>query len=565
MTSRKYPLPFLLLVVYMACAPSEEFQVLATVDVGLNPHQIAFSPDGATAYVAAAGSDQVAKVDTRSRRVTGVLETADTPLGVAVTGDGSRLIVSRFGADALVQMGAEQADVYGSLETGGGPSLLVGPLPGDRYLVSTEQVDRLWVLRAGPFALERAYETGIRPFPPAATSDGRLVFVPNYDGGTVTVIDLWNERVVGTVAVGEHPSGGAVLPDDIDYAVAVRGENKILFINTASRLVVDSIIDGIGDSPFSVVVAPNGRLAFVNNTASHDISVIDLGAREVVKRLPVGEIPIVMAVHPSGETLWVSSEGSDELSIIEIPRRWQAPAVRAPASRDPTEVAVLGMIHGRHRTSAVWGLDQVRETIERFAPDGVCAEIPPDRLDEAWRDFREDGVIEEPRVRVFPEYTDLLFAMAEEQGFAIIPCAGWTTEMNELRRTRLRQFSTEARFAEQNAEYERRIAAVRAEDPWDRGQLDDPHIIHSDLYDARVKAQYAIYDEVLNDWIGPGGWTNINDAHMYWIDRAIAERPGRRLLMTFGAAHRYWILEHLRDREDVTVVDIAPFLPGGER
>jgi YVTN family beta-propeller protein len=126
-----------------------------------------------------------------------------------------------------------------------------------------------------------------------------------------------------------------VFPDDIDYAVAVRGENKVLFINTASRRVVDSITDGIGDSPFSVVVAPGGRLAFVNNTASHDISVIDVALREVIARIPVGEQPIVMAVHPSGETLWVSSEGSHELAVVEIPDAWRA-VPQTSVSDEPT-------------------------------------------------------------------------------------------------------------------------------------------------------------------------------------------------------------------------------------
>ena len=133
----------------------------------------------------------------------------------------------------------------------------------------------------------------------------------------------------------------------------------------------------------------------------------------MIVRIPVGEQPIVMAVHPSGETLWVSSEGSHELTIIEIPEAWRT-VPPTPVIEEPTEVAVLGMIHGRHPTSELWGLDDVRETIQRFDPDGICAEIPPDRMDEAWRDFRDDGVIEEPRVRVFPEYKDLIFAMAEE-------------------------------------------------------------------------------------------------------------------------------------------------------
>ena len=539
-------------------ARGDQFEIVAVLDVGLNPHQIAFAADGATAYVAAAGSDQVTEVAVGVLRVMRHIPVADAPLGVAVLPGKGGLAVSRFGADRVARVRPGDPDVE-QLETGGAPSLLV-PTADQRYLVSVEEADKVWVLDGANFELEASYDTGDRPFPPAPTSDGRLVFVPNYNDGTVTVIDAWNARIVDTVRVGERPSGGVVFPDDIDYAVAVRGENKVLFLNTASRRVVDSIIDGIGESPFSVVLAPNGRLAFVNNTASHDISVIDVALRQVIARIPVGEQPIVMAVHPSGETLWVSSEGADELTIIEIPEAWRV-APPALVVEEPTEVAVLGMIHGRHHTSELWGLDELRETIQRLQPDAVCAEIPPDRIDEAWRDFRDDGVIEEPRVRVFPEYKDLMFALAEEMGFDIVPCAGWTTEMNDLRRTRMRQFQTEPQFAEPNADYQRRIAEARAQDPWNRGELDDPHILHSDLYDERIEVELSIYDEVLNDWIGPGGWTNINLAHMRGVNRAVDAYRGRRILVAFGGGHKYWILDALRERDDVELLDVRPFLP----
>lgn len=311
------------LLVCCACSAETEFTVLATLDVGLNPHQIAFTDDGRTAYVAAAGSDQVVEVDATALTVTRRFPVPDSPLGVAVLPRERGLAVARFGADEIVWIRFSGAELSEGLETGGAPSLLVGPISGNRYLVSVEQVDRMWVLNLDDFSLERFYATGDRPFPPAVTSDGSTAFVPNYDDGTVTVIDLAGGQILGTVAVGEHPSGGVVLPGDSTYAVAVRGENKVLFINIAARRVVDSLTEGIGESPFSVVVTPDGRLAFVNNTASHDISVIALPEREVVARIPVGEQPIVMQVHPSGGTLWVSSEGSHELAVIEIPERWR--------------------------------------------------------------------------------------------------------------------------------------------------------------------------------------------------------------------------------------------------
>ncbi len=324
MTLRTFPV---LLVVLFACGPTPDdsvsFDVVAVLNVGLNPHQIAFSKAGDVAYIAAAGSDRVTVVDVGTLAVSGAIDVPDVPLGVALLPDGG-IAATRFGADEIVRFGSGGEQPNARVTTGGAPSLLSGPLPSGELLVAVEQADLVWFLDPDEFALTRSYDVGHRPFPPAATSDGRLVFVPNYDDGTVTVIDVWNERIVATTPVGAHPSGGVVLPGDVVYAAAVRGEDKVVFISTASFEVVDSIVEGIGDEPFSVVVAPNGRLAFVNNTASHDVSVIDVAERRVITRIPVGEQPIVMAVHPSGRALWVSSEGSDELTVLAIPESWRA-------------------------------------------------------------------------------------------------------------------------------------------------------------------------------------------------------------------------------------------------
>ncbi|MFQ5703731.1 MAG: YncE family protein [Gemmatimonadales bacterium] len=538
------------------------FRTVARLDVGKNPHQIAFSPDGETAYVAAAGSNRITIVDAVSYEVQGSIDVAQTPLGVAVLPDGSGLAVARFGADEIAHYRLADGVAMESLVTGGAPSLLVGPMPDDRYMVSVERANALWVLDADGFTLEEKFATGRRPFPGAATSDGRVAFVPNYDDGTVTVIDLWNHRVVEQVIVGETPSGGVVLPGDIEYAVAVRGEDRIAFINTASHRVVHTLSEGIGDSPFSVVLSQNGRLGFVNNTGSADVSVMDIANSRVIARIPTGKQPIVMASHPSGTTLWVSAEGTHELDVVEIPRQWRADQPPEAASTEGmTDVAVLGMIHSRFRTSDSWGLKQLRETIRRIHPDAVCAEIAPDRWDRIWKDYTERRAIEDERIKLFPEYTDVLLRLAVEEGFEIIPCAGWTREMSDLRQARIREFRSDPKWAAKRDEYDERLAEVRAKYSVPLDDIDDPHVIHSDEYDERTREELSLYDEYMNDLIGPGGWTNINNAHLSLIDRAIRRMHGKRLLITFGAGHKYRFLDRLKTRSDVRLIDVGPYLP----
>ena len=126
--------------------------------------------------------------------------------------------------------------------------------------------------------------------------------------------------------------------------------------------------------------------------------------------------------------------------------------------------------------------------------------------------------------------------------------------------TELREFDTTDEWTAQRREYTNRQAEMRRRIGEAPAAGDDPHFIHSDAYDERQRAELDLYDEFQNDLIGPGGWTNINEAHYSLIDRAIEENRGRRILITFGGGHKHWFLDRLRARDDVTVLDLAPYL-----
>ncbi len=538
-----------------AQAKGDAWSVRARLAIGRAPHQISFDATGRNAWIALAGDDQLAVVDATTHAVKKRIPCAGTPLGVAQIQQ-STAWASRFGSKSLTRFDP-QGQTKATLQVGAGPSTIVGPLPSGHFLLSVERAAQLVEVDLAKGSLVRQFPTGKRPFPPAVTSDGRLAFVPNYDDGTLTIVDLWNARVAKTIPVGKHPTGAVVLPGDITCAVMLRGEDRLALVNTASKSVVGSVKKGVGHGPFGGVVHPNGRLLFVNATADARVSVLALPSLTPVTSLAVGATPILMAVRPTGDSLWVSCEDSNELWILAVPKRYQRAAPVA-SPKGVTEIAVMGMIHGNHRKSKTWGLAQVERTIRRYKPDIVCTEIPPDRWERVHKDYQERGVFEDSRIRPFPEYTDCLLPLQKELGFVIEPCAGWTQEMSDLRQARMKEFRTRDRWAARRAEYQRRNAALG--DARKVTATEDPLAIHSPAYDAATQRELSVYDGMLNDFIGPGGWTNINRAHMRLVNAAIDRHPGQRILVMFGAGHKYWIRQALAHRKDVKLVDLRPYL-----
>jgi len=231
----------------------------------------------------------------------------------------------------------------------------------------------------------------------------------------------------------------------------------------------------------------------------------------------------------------------------------------AADDQDKNTVIVMGMIHSGHRKHEVYNIKRVQDLIRKIKPDYVLTEIPPDRLATAEKQFRDTGKINEPRVRVFPEYTDALFPLTREMNFKIVPCAAWTTEMNDSRRDTMKELKVT--HAEQYAEMEQ--AQQRAStNIATLGDSRDPAVIHTPQYDAFVKKGMKPYDDHFNDLIGAGGWSNINAAHYALIEQALDQHrgDGKTFLITFGSWHKYYIKEQLAKRKDVNLVSLQQYL-----
>lgn len=545
------------------------FRVGATIEVGAAPHGIRFSADGDTAYVALSGDGQIAVVDLAAGAVAARWDAGSTPLDLVRAGDG--WLVSRFRDSTLIRLDAEGRIVDGAVwNVGSGPSLFSPGTVRGRTWITSEFADRLWVVDTESAEPVAFHETGDRPYPADVMWDGSHAFVPNLDAGTVSVIDLLNMETDATVEVCPGPPGGALTPDQITYMVACGESNELVFVNTASFEVTGRVSDGLGPRPFSVVVPGEGRHAVVNNAGGNTVSVVDLASREVVQTLEVGEQPIVVRAHPDGERVFVANEISGTLvELIPAARETAGggtsasgeAAAGSPGSRlIPNEVVVLGMIHGGHITSEAFSLEVVRDLVREIAPDYWLTEIPPNRWDQAWAEYRASGSVDEPRVRRFPEYMDALFPLTRELGFQVIPTAGWTAPMSDFRAAYLDAYSRDPERADSWAEYQ--AAAAASAEGLAAGAGDDPRWIHTDAYDEAYDIRMRVYARLFDADLGPGGWDAINASHWANIERALDRHRGEgaRFLLTYGAGHKGPFLRELRRRDDIVLLEVAPFL-----
>src|SRR5947208_3161014 len=79
-------------------------------------------------------------------------------------------------------------------------------------------------------------------------------------------------------------------------------------------------------------------VAYVASLDSDTVSVIDLGTKEVIVKIPVGHTPRNIAVSQDGLFAYVTEEGSDTLAVIDT-RRAEVKA-RIPVGRMPRSVIV---------------------------------------------------------------------------------------------------------------------------------------------------------------------------------------------------------------------------------
>lgn len=173
---------------------------------------------------------------------------------------------------------------------------------------------------------------GLHPTGIAITPDNRYVYVANYKANTITVITVANNTVTEIIHGFNEPysitvnhAGTLVY---VSNSGVGKGQNTVSVIDVATQTVAATIFGFFG--PDSIAITPDDKTAYVANYGFPDtpsigaagctVSVVDLVNNKIIKEIPVGDFVAKVAITPDGKYVYAANynDGREEHSTISV-------------------------------------------------------------------------------------------------------------------------------------------------------------------------------------------------------------------------------------------------------
>jgi YVTN family beta-propeller protein len=134
------------------------------------------------------------------------------------------------------------------------------------------------------------------------------------DNGTVTIVDLTTNTIVGEISGFSGVQDIRAKPDGAYLYVTNKGNGTISIISTATNTIVDTITGLI--NPVGIAFTIDGTYAYVTDTAHNAVYVIDTSTNTIDDIILGFNQPGYTAVTPDKTTAYVTNGGNDTVSVV---------------------------------------------------------------------------------------------------------------------------------------------------------------------------------------------------------------------------------------------------------
>jgi DNA-binding beta-propeller fold protein YncE len=275
---------------------------ISNIEVGVNPHDIALSPDHKTAYVPIYGAGvygrnpnpdhTIAIIDLVSRSVAGTIDVSPyvAPHGIQIDAAGT-LYVTCDASRKLLVIDPKKRAIKDAIDTEGtGHWVAVLPNASKAYVVNKNDRPFITVidLKARKVSGRISVPNGTEGV--AASPDGKRVVALDYKDPVLHIIDPATDMIVDHVTLqsNERPASRVRFSPDGARIVTDNGFQQLVNILTVSDLHGKQSLTPVGKSPMGVGFGPDNRTLIVGNHGDGSVSVIDMQNGKELKRFHAG-------------------------------------------------------------------------------------------------------------------------------------------------------------------------------------------------------------------------------------------------------------------------------------
>jgi YVTN family beta-propeller protein len=265
-----------------------------------------------------------------------------TPNFAAVSPNGRLLYVANGPAKKVTVMDTSVDRAIATIPVDAGPPRFLTFAPDGRrvYLSIWDDAGKIAVvavLDTTSNKIVSSIPVRTRPFRAAVTADGRLLYVPNHDSGTVSVIDTTSLKLVKEIRVAPNPHWIEFSKDGTRAFTANHESNLISVLDLKTDAVLATV--PVGTSPHALAVHPTRPLVANVNFDSANVTMIDTNTNKVTATIPVGKNPQAIVWTVDGRFVYVVNNGDNSISVINAETNQVTATI--PTGPGPTNVAVL--------------------------------------------------------------------------------------------------------------------------------------------------------------------------------------------------------------------------------